>query len=157
MGGRRKRMAGGAKHWVMLEHYLLDTPAWRHLTPNAKAVYVDLKRRYNGINNGLITYSAREAGEALGRHHATGARALLELQEHGFIVVTEDSDFNRKLKLAREYRLTEVRDDRPGLEAPPTKDFRHWQPRRNPEHSRTGETHSRSGATVNRKKVAANA
>ena len=83
---KRNKRAGGAKHWVMLEHYLMDTPAWRHLSANARAVYLDLKRRYNGQNNGLISYSAREAGDALaGRHHSTGARALLELQEHGFI------------------------------------------------------------------------
>lgn len=155
---KRNKRAGGAKHWVMLEHYLLDTPAWRHLSANARAVYLDLKRRYNGQNNGLISYSAREAGDALaGRHHSTGARALLELQEHGFIAVTEDSSFNRKTKEAREYRLTEARDDRPGLEAPPTKEFVRWRAPENLEHSRTGEIHSRTYATESTKRVAANA
>jgi hypothetical protein len=155
---KRNKRAGGAKNWVMLEHYLLDTPAWRHLTPNARTVYLELKRRYNGRNNGLISYSAREAGDALsGKHHSTGARALLELQEHGFIVVTEDSNFDRKLKLAREYRLTEARDDRPGLEAPPTKEFARWRAPENLEHSRTGEIHSLTHATVVRKRVSANA
>lgn len=154
----RNKRAGGAKHWVMLEHYLLNTPAWRHLSANARAVYVDIKQRYNGQNNGLISYSAREAGDALaGKHHSTGARALLELQQLGFIAITEDSNFDRKLKLAREYRLTEARDNRPGLEAPPTKEFVRWRAPENLKHSRTGEIHSLTHATVDRKRVAANA
>lgn len=149
---RANKRAGGAKHWIMLEHYLLDTPAWRALTPNAKAVYIELKRRYNGKNNGLLSYSSRDAGDALGgKHHATGARALIELQEHGFIAVTEDSNFNRKTKEAREYRLTEVRDDRPGLEAPPTKEFVRWREPENSKHSRMGARDSRTDATEREK------
>lgn len=141
----------------MLEHYLLDTPAWRHLSANARAVYVDLKRRYNGTNNGAIAYSSRDAGAALNAHHATGARALIELQDHGFVAITEQSSFERKLKIAREYRLTEARDDRPGLEAPPTKEFIRWRAPANLEHSRTGAIHSRTDATMGIKKAVADA
>lgn len=117
-----------ARYWVQLEHYLLACAAYKHLSANAKVVYTEVKRRYNGVNNGLISISAREAAQAIGgtTHHSTGARALSELVEHGFIAVTEDSNFNRKVHLARQYRLTEAKDDRPGSGIGATKDFIRW-------------------------------
>lgn len=154
---KRLKRAGGARHWVMLEHYLMDTPAWRALSANARALYIEVKRRYNGKNNGLISFSAREAGEALNVSHYTGARVLLELQEVGFLAVTEESDFGRKVRIARAYRLTEARDDRPGLEAPPTREFTRWRPVENQNNSRTGAIHSRTHATVPAKREAISA
>lgn len=149
---RRPKRAAGAKHWVQIEHYLMDTPAWRALSANGKAIYIEVKRRYNGKNNGLISFSSREAGEALNASHQTGARALSELQQHGFIEVTEDSTFQRKVKLAREYRLTEKRDDRPGLEAPPTKEFIRWRPVENQNVSSMGDRHSSIRETMDQKR-----
>lgn len=125
---RRGKRAGAAKQWVMLEHYLLDCPAYASLSANAKAVYTELKRRYNGKNNGLISFSSREAGEAINATHHTGARALVELQQHCLIEVTEDSTFNRKVHLARQYLLTEAPDDRVGAERLPKKTFMRWSP-----------------------------
>lgn len=105
--GFRKPAAGGAKHWVMLEHYLLASPAWCDLSANARVVYVELKRRYNGKNNGMLRLSTREAAAIIKAEASndTGARALTELADHGFIAVTEDSTFNRKVHVARSYRL----------------------------------------------------
>jgi hypothetical protein len=150
---KSKQRAAGAKHWVMLEHYLLTTPAWGALSANARSLYIEVKRRYNGRNNGMIAFSARDAGDTLNASHHTGARVLQELQDHGFLAVTEQSDFKRKVKVAREYRLTEVRDDRPGLEAPPTKEFARWRPPENLKVSRTGEIHSRIRETDAPEKV----
>ena len=126
-----KEKQSPSKYWVQLEHYLLACPAYVALSANAKVVYTEVKRRYRGNNNGLISISSREAAEAIGQktHHSTGARALLELIEHGFIVVTEDSSFNRKVHLARQYRLTEVKDDRPGSKVLATKEFMRWAPK----------------------------
>lgn len=126
-----KEKSTPSKHWVMLEHYLLACPAYVALSANAKVVYTEVKRRYRGNNNGLISISSREAAEAIGQttHHSTGARALLELIEHGFIVVTEDSSSNRKVHLARQYRLTEAKDDRPGSKLLATKEFLRWSPK----------------------------
>lgn len=122
----RVKRAGGARFWVQLEHWLLDTPSWRHLSTNARVIYVEIKRRYNGKNNGLISLSAREAGEAVNASQQTGARALVELSDHGFIEITEDSTFNRKVHIARRYRLTEAADDRPGFPKAASKDFLKW-------------------------------
>lgn len=149
-GWGRRRPTGRSRHWVMLEHYLLASPAWRSLSTNAKALYVDLKRLYNGMNNGELAMSSRDAGDLLNASHHTGARALTELQEHGFIAITAKSNFTRKVKLATLYRLTELRDDRPGHEAPPTKEFMKWgvpARRKKSEVSLTGEIDSRRSET----------
>lgn len=145
---------------MQLHEYMLACPSWRALSSNAKVLYQELKRLYHGKNNGDLAMSSRHAGELLNGSHHTGARALAELQEHGFIAITVKSNFTRKVKLATLYRLTEERDDRPGLEAPPTKEFMKWRPLAPSEStnvSRTGEIHSRTHETEATIKVKINA
>jgi len=110
-------------HFVMLHNWFLDSEAWRRLTPNARCVYVAMKRCYVGDNNGSVSFSARQAGVAIGASHHTGNRALTELIDAKFVEVTEESNFNRKVKVARSYLLTEVPDDRPGRSRAPSKAF----------------------------------
>lgn len=124
-----RRMRAKSPPFVQLPIWVLHSPAWVHLTPNARCIYVALKERYNGRNNGEIAFSAREAGEALNLSHHTGNRALAELIEHGFLEVTEESNFNRKVKLARCYLLTELPDDRPGRSRIASKAFMRWTPK----------------------------
>jgi hypothetical protein len=126
--GHRRPRRGPSQAFVMLENWLMDSLAWKDLTPNAKVVYLALKRRFNGSNNGTIALGARAAGEALNKTHHSGNRALRELLSHGFLVVTAQSNFNRKTKEATEYRLTELADDRPGHSRAATKDFMSWEP-----------------------------
>ena len=109
--------------FVQLHHWFLNSTAWSTLSTNARCVYVAVKQRYNGQNNGTISFSSREAGAAIGRSHHAGARAMTELVDRGFLLVTEDSNFDRKHKLARQYLLTEVSDDRPGFSKVPLKLF----------------------------------
>lgn len=124
---RRRRQPSGPP-FVQLHMWLLGSPAWQDLSGNARAVYVEMKARYNGKNNGLLTMSTREAGDAINATNDTGSRALRELIEHGFLVVTEASSFVRKVGVARSFRLTEAADDRPGVTRLPTKDFMKWRP-----------------------------
>lgn len=84
---------------------------------------IELIDKYNGHNNGMIGFGNREAGAALNKERDTGWRALSMLMDRGFIVVTSDSTFNQK-KLAREWRLTHLPDDRTGHKA--TKEFMTW-------------------------------
>src|SRR5947207_594473 len=104
MSGRRKR--GKWAPFVQLFHWMLDSKAWRDLDGNARAIYVQLQRRYNGTNNGRIGYSARQGADDLKIGKATAARALRSLQAHGFIVVEKCGAFHLKIRHASEYRLT---------------------------------------------------
>ncbi len=118
-----------AASFIKLDHGLLKSDAWQHLSPDATKVLLDLWSRHNGINNGSIGYAQRAAHECLclaygrqvSRRRATAA--LQEIQDKGFAVVTKDSKFTLKSKLAREWRLTAERagDERP------TRDFKHWK------------------------------
>ena len=93
------------------------------LDPVGRALYIELRQRYNGVNNGMIGLGCREAADALNVGRNVANRAFSTLKEHGFISVGRPSTFNQK-RMQTEWRLTEVRDDRTGHE--PTKDFTRW-------------------------------
>ena len=84
-----KHKKRGGKRFVMLEEWLLSSPAWRSLSPVARVLYIELKRRYNSSNNGDITLSHREAAEALNVHRNTVGKHFRALQKAGFIEETE--------------------------------------------------------------------
>jgi hypothetical protein len=121
---------GGLPRYVMLFHWMLKSEAWMDLGAPARAIYVELERRYNGSNNGLIHYSAREAARDVKIGKGTAARAFRELQAHGFIDVEKIGAFHCKVRHASEYRLTIYDSNVEGLsvaEKLATKDFMRWQ------------------------------
>lgn len=108
---------------VRLYHWFLKTEAWQSLSPNARALYIEIVTRYNGSNNGRIGFSVRDAAKLLHIGKNGAADAFVELQERGFIVVTKRSGFSLKTKKATEWRLTEFCCDITNIFA--TKDFMH--------------------------------
>ncbi len=48
----------GAGRHVQLQEWFQRTEAWRTLKPGPRALYIELKRRFNGRNNGKIYLSA---------------------------------------------------------------------------------------------------
>jgi hypothetical protein len=70
----------GPRHIRLLE-YMLDSKAWQSLDPVARALYVEITRRYRGpnSNNGKIPYSVRKAATALNVSRQTESSALLHL------------------------------------------------------------------------------
>ncbi|AWN51797.1 hypothetical protein [Methylobacterium sp. 17Sr1-1] len=70
---------------VRLYAWLMNSPAWKALTPVARALYVLLKAVYKGNNNGSLVLSTRQAAEDLHISKTTAANAFSELQVHGFI------------------------------------------------------------------------
>lgn len=59
----------GSKRWSVVEHAARGSVqasfAWRSLKPGPRALYIELRRCYNGINNGAIILSHRDAAKAL--------------------------------------------------------------------------------------------
>lgn len=99
----RKKKQGGER-FVKLPHYLLEHPSWVELTPKAKLILIEIKRRYNGSNNGKITLSCREAGKVSGCSKDTALRALYELEYYGHIICRTSGTFGNRH--ASEYILT---------------------------------------------------
>ena len=74
-----KRSARGA-----IPAEILQSPAWRALSGDARAVLVAMARQFNGRNNGLLIFTAK-SGAALGLTADATERALSELQAVGLI------------------------------------------------------------------------
>jgi hypothetical protein len=138
MSSRRDRNKG-SRH-VRLYYWMLQSPAWIDLDPLARALYLELAQRYNGVNNGEITLSCREAAKALRIGKSTAARMLEQLASHGFIAVKQKSGFNLKIRegFATRWRLTEYptregKDRANDFMKDATTDFMKWRPE-NSEH-----------------------
>lgn len=110
-----------AKH-VRLHEFLLASTAWQSLNCYARCTLIELYRLHNGSNNGTIYLSQRDLARRLGSSRATAINALAQLQDCGFIVVTERGGFSRKVKHASSWRLTEFEYNG----KVPTKDFMRW-------------------------------
>ncbi|MEP3332128.1 hypothetical protein [Sedimentitalea sp.] len=79
----------GAGRHVQLPEWLQASEAWATLPPGPRALYIELKRRYNGTNNGKIILSHRDAASALNVHRNTVGPWFRELEERGFIDLTQ--------------------------------------------------------------------
>jgi hypothetical protein len=147
---RRRRFGSGhnakgrsrrKERFVKLMHWMLDTPAWRALTPAARALYVELARRYNSFNNGGISMSVREAAFLVHIAKDTASKAFYELEKKGFIKRNVCGSFNWKLKHATTWILTEFDLG----DAPATKEFARWRPENSEPGPNSGTSCPRSG------------
>lgn len=127
-----KRDRKKTPRYVRLEHWLLDSSAWQSLTPQARVVYTELCKIYNGVNNGGIALSNRDAATRCNISKDTAGNCLQRLAEIGFTKVRTPGGYNQKSRdgkginknKASEYELTEY----PYLDRQPTKDFMNWKP-----------------------------
>lgn len=127
--GRPKRRKASGPRYVALYHWVMETAAWRDLSPVERCAYIEIASRYAGpgSNNGSIPFSVREVADALGVGKTTAMRALSNLQSHGFIVMTSKGGFNVKHRHATEWLLTEFGDDRKSGSPIASKDFARWE------------------------------
>lgn len=122
--------------YVLLPFSMIESPAFQALPPAAIALYVHVAHRYNGSNNGSISFSVGEAAVLLRAGKATATRLFNELVEKGFLKVSQQSSFSFKTKTARRWELTQW-PLRHGVA--PSNDWRFWKPK-NLEHGFTTDT-----------------
>ena len=72
---------------MVLPYNILESPAWRDLHPLAVCIFIELKKRFFGLNNGEISLSCREVAERLRCSKNTASQMFYELQAHGFIKI----------------------------------------------------------------------
>lgn len=125
--GKRNNRERSPRH-VRLYHYMTNSRAWHDLNAVARAIYIEIAKRYagNGSNNGRIPYSVREAAAELKIGTATASRALGTLVDHGFIVPVTKGAFSRKIRHATEWRLTEFPCDVTNA-LTGSKDYMRWE------------------------------
>ena len=143
---RSKVKRKGKEKFLMIEGYIIRSPAWRALSPHDKAAYLELKWRFDGLNNGRIGLGCRELAEALQSSKDTARRSLDSLVEKGFLAKAKASGFNIKHRAATEWRLTEYRCDKTGDLA--TREFLQWQPEKKTQaHQEDAQAHQEDTAT----------
>jgi hypothetical protein len=124
--GRGIDAKGHSKHderFVPVPYSMAKSDAWRSLSGAAVKVYVELRRRFIGHNNGHIAMGIGEAARLLRLGKATVARALDELERKGFIVKVRPGQwFGRR---ATEWAVT----DRSLNGHYPTNAWRQWKPK----------------------------
>ncbi len=118
--GRSKRTAP----FIMLLHWMLNSPAWRSLSLPARCLLLEVWQRYNGQNNGEIAFSVREAARALGVGKNTPTKLFRELEDKGFLKARQRGSFHWKGGEATTWELTME----PCGEKPATKEFMSWRP-----------------------------
>ena len=127
MSGGKKFGRGSSERYLRLRYWFLNSLAWKSLPVGPRALYLDMAQRYNGSNNGRISYSVREGAAALHVSKGSVKNWLDVLQERGFIACTRRGAFSLKTtRDASEWRLTEYDCDTLPLHA--TKDFMRWTP-----------------------------
>ncbi len=125
--GRKVNSKGRSKHgprFLQLHHYLLHSEAWRSLKPVRRSIYIELAQRFNGSNNGEISFSVREASSCVHCSKDTASASFHELEEKGLIKRNICGSFNYKLRHATTWILTQHSYDGKS----PTKEFMKWKP-----------------------------
>lgn len=83
----KHRKKGAGRH-VQLPEWLQASEAWATMPPGPRALYIELKRNFNGSNNGEIYLSHRDAAKALNVHRNTVGSWFDMLKERGFIYLS---------------------------------------------------------------------
>lgn len=127
MGRRNNRNRVNAKgrnensgRFVRLDYRILNSNAYRSLSPNDRSLLVELTMLYNGENNGSLYLGVRDAAHRMGLADMTAAsRSFDNLMALGFIELTQEAYFSIKTSeysRARCWRLTWLVG--PGRKAP---------------------------------------
>ena len=118
-----KGRSKGDGRFVKLSHHLLKSPAYCSLSTGARSLLIEVWLRHNGVNNGEITYSVREAAERLGCGKDTAAKWFQELEEKRFLKARQRGSFTYKARHATEWEITAE----PYRNKPASKDFMRWK------------------------------
>lgn len=142
-----KQHKRGKQRFVQLPEWLQQTEAWATLPPGPRALYVELKRRYTGSNNGRITLSYREAAKALNVHRNTVGAWFKELEERGFIELMQGHCLGPSgVGKTSLWRLTELPSD--DMKSP-SKAFASWRQIQKPRRKSVPPRHSDCDTKVN--------
>ena len=109
MGKPYKAHKRGQPAFVQLFDWMQKTEAWATMPPGPRVLYLELKRRFNGHNNGAIFLSHRDAAQACHVHRNTVGSWFRELEDRGFIVMTSGPHLGPSgVGIASTWALTEL-------------------------------------------------
>lgn len=124
---RQKPLPNGRNQqgrFVKLEHFEMNCPAYREMSLAGKVSLMEFRRRYDGGNNGEISFSVRELAGRLNCATNTAQKAIRELERLGWIKVAVKGTFTRKARHATTWVLT----NEPLGGDLATKEYTRWRP-----------------------------
>lgn len=131
MGRMNKKGRSRTEPFVRLHRGVTNSAAWKSLTCEAKSLLLEIWARHNGLNNGHIAYSHRQARTALRIGNGKVQKAFRELQDKGFIVAHHKGHFDWKVVAgagrASEWEITAEPCDG----KPPSRNYRQWTEKQN--------------------------
>ena len=96
---------------IRLHRGITSSEAWKSLSCNATRLLIQIWIRNNGVNNGRIPYSKREALKELHIGSKKVKEAFQELQDKGFLICRSKGHFDYKVSAgegrASEWEITE--------------------------------------------------
>lgn len=120
-----KGRSKGEGRYARIMHFMMETQAWRSLSPYERTLYLELAKIYNGSNNGYLGLGVRRAAELCNMSVNKATACFKILAERGFIEIAQASAFSRKDRTATEWRLTQYACDR--TNHAPTSAFQDWR------------------------------
>jgi hypothetical protein len=87
---------------------LLNSPAYRVMSFAAKALFIDMRERVTGTNNGNISAALTDMKHKGWSSAATLSKALYELRTMGFIAVTRMGGLKIGTRVCTLYRFTDL-------------------------------------------------
>ena len=112
----------GDGQYLPIPYTMANCEAFRSLSGHALKVWVELRSRYNGANNGRVSLSYQNAADLLHISKSSVTRAFHELKEKGFVKLRRQGQWYGRL--AAEYVLT----DQSFEGNKPTRDWQAWKP-----------------------------
>lgn len=88
--GKKRSSPGFVQVWDKL----IDSEAWKELSCYARTVYIEIRHKYNGSNNGNLSYTYREGIRIMTRNRFS--KALKELVNNGLIDIIRSGGLYRK-------------------------------------------------------------
>lgn len=111
------------EQYIAISYTKAHSAVWRSLGGPAVKVWVELRSRYNGTNNGDLSLSLDEAARLLHMSKSTAMRAFADLEDKGFLKMMQRGFwYGRK---ATTWAVT----DRPLHGHLATHDYKHWRPK----------------------------
>lgn len=129
MKDKRLRLKGrrSTEAHVRMYRHELECAAWQTLSPDARALLIEMRALYRPAEGNVIFLSVREAMRRLGVGQRRAEAALDQLQERGWITLDTPGGFSRKTRHATSYRL----ENEPPTTSPgsiPRKLYMSWNP-----------------------------
>lgn len=131
----RNRVASDG-HFFQMYEWMMKSAAWQHSNVYERSLYLEIKRRYNGRNNGDIPMSHREGEALINSSNTAVEKAFKGLQVKGMIKPQLKGSFSWKVTesgrsagRSTRWLLTELPQDLPNrVLTGGSKEFMKWQP-----------------------------